>query len=311
MPAVDAQGPARTDGSKRLAEVGLALGERLLALLPGGEQVDWVRQPAARWRGGTFGGGCAPIGDLDAIALDDLLCIDEQKRRLVANTEQFVAGYPANNALLWGARGTGKSSLIHAVLNRYASAGLRLLEVDKRALGDLAAIAAALRGQPFRFLLACDDLSFEADDASYKALKSALEGSASALAENILIYATSNRRHLLPEFGADNAAASYRQGELHESEAVEEKISLSDRFGLWLSFYPFRQDDYLLAVRHWLERLAAAHDIAAPWDAEVRQAALRWALARGVRSGRTALHFAKQHIGEALLAAPGSASAAR
>ena len=304
MPAMDAQGAEASGGSKRLAEVGLALGERLLRLLPGGERVDWARQPAARWRTGAFGGGFAPLGLLAAIALDDLKCIDEQKRRLVANTEQFVAGFPANNALLWGARGTGKSSLIHAVLNRYAGAGLRLVEVDKGALGDLSAIATALRDAPYRFLVACDDLSFEADDASYKALKSALEGSAAALAENMLIYATSNRRHLLPEYGADNAAASYRQGELHESEAVEEKISLSDRFGLWLSFYPFRQDDYLCAVRHWLERLAAAHQIALPWDAELRQAALRWALGRGGRSGRTALHFAKQHVGEALLAAP-------
>lgn len=304
--AVDAKGTGAKAGGKRLAEVGLALGERLLRLLPGGEPVDWARQHAARWRSGALGGGLAPIVQLDAIRLDDLKCIDEQKRRLVANTEQFVAGFPANNALLWGARGTGKSSLIHAVLNRYASAGLRLVEVDKQALGDLAAIAAALRDAPYRFLLACDDLSFEADDASYKALKSALEGSATALAENMLIYATSNRRHLLPEYGADNAAASYRQGELHESEAVEEKISLSDRFGLWLSFYPFRQDDYLHTVRHWLERLAVVHGVPAPWDAELRQAALRWALARGVRSGRTALHFAKQHIGEALATSRGS-----
>ena len=303
--------PPDRDRWRPLAEVGLALGQRLLALLPGTEPVDWTRQLAVRWRTGAFGGAFAPLGELDAIELDDLLCIDEQKRRLVANTEQFVHGYPANNALLWGARGTGKSSLIHAVLNRYCGAGLRLVEVDKQALGDLAAIAAALRGEPYRFLLACDDLSFEADDASYKALKSALEGSVVTQAENMIIYATSNRRHLLPEYGADNAAASHRQGELHESEAVEEKISLSDRFGLWLSFHPFRQEDYLCAARHWLQRLAAAHGVAVQWDAELRQAALRWALGRGVRSGRTALHFARHHVGQALLTAPDFASERR
>ena len=297
--------PKAMASGKRLAEVGLALGQRLLALLPGTEQVDWARQLAVRWRSGSFGGAFASLAELDAITLEDLLRIDEQKRRLVANTEQFVRGFPANNALLWGARGTGKSSLIHAVLNRYGSAGLRLVEVDKRALGDLAAIGTALQGEPYRFLLVCDDLSFEADDASYKALKSALEGSVTTPAENMIIYATSNRRHLLPEYGADNAAASYQQGELHESEAVEEKISLSDRFGLWLSFHPFQQEDYLCAARHWFDRLAAAHGAAVRWDAETRQAALRWALSRGARNGRTALHFARERVGEALLSDAG------
>ena len=290
------------NSGSRLAEVALALGQRLLGLLPGGEDPDWTRLRAARWRLGPFGGEFAPLGELDAVALDDLVCIDDQKRRLRANTEQFVRGFPANNALLWGARGTGKSSLVHGLLNRYASAGLRLVEVDKRALGDIAAIAARLRSAAYRFLLVCDDLSFEADDASYKALKSALEGSAARQAGNMLIYATSNRRHLLPEHAADNAAAGYERGELRESEAVEEKISLSDRFGLALSFYPFRQEDYLCAARHWVARLAAAHDVAIEWDAELHRAALRWALARGVRSGRTALHFARQHVGERLLA---------
>lgn len=288
-----------------MAEVGLALGQRLLGLLPGSERPDWARHLAARWRMGPFGGEFTPLGELDATTLDDLVCIDDQKRRLTDNTEQFVRGFPANNALLWGARGTGKSSLVHALLNRYASVGLRLVEVDKRALGDIAAIAARLCSEPYRFLLVCDDLSFEADDASYKTLKGALEGSAVHQAGNMVIYATSNRRHLLPEYAADNAAASYQQGELRESEAVEEKISLSDRFGLALSFYPFRQEDYLCAARHWIARLAAAHDAAVEWDAELRQAALRWALARGVRSGRTALHFATQHVGKRLLAASG------
>ena len=295
------------ENGSRLADVGLALGQRLLGLLPGGERPDWVRRPAARWRLGPFGGEFEPLGELDAIVLEDLVRIDDQKRCLIANTEQFVRGFPANNALLWGARGTGKSSLVHALLNRYAGAGLRLVEVDKRGLGDISAIAARLCSAPYRFLLVCDDLSFEADDASYKALKSALEGSAVRQAGNMLIYATSNRRHLLPEYAADNAAARHEQGELRESEAVEEKISLSDRFGLALSFYPFRQEDYLCAARHWVGRLAAAHDVAIEWDADLRRAAVRWALARGVRSGRTALHFARQQVGERLLAASGQA----
>ncbi len=286
-----------------LKDLAREVARRLLAILPGDRAVDWSRHHAARWRSGPLRGELAPLDHLHAIDLTDLLQIDDQKARLVANTAQFVQGHPANNALLWGARGTGKSSLIHALLNRFAACGLRLVEVDKRSLADVAAIAAHLDGEPYRFLLVCDDLSFEADDASYKALKSALEGSVFAQSANILIYATSNRRHLLPETMADNAAARHVGGELHESEAVEEKISLSDRFGLWLSFYPFRQDDYLHVARHWLERLSAEHGLAAAWDEEVRKAALRWALGRGVRSGRTAYHFAKQAVGARLLAA--------
>ena len=280
---------------------------RVLAIVPGRDAVDWRCERAARWRTGPLGGTLSPLGHLHAIELEDLLGIDEQKRRLVDNTEQFVRGHPANNALLWGARGAGKSSLIHALLNRYATAGLRLVEVDKQALCDVAVIVARLDDQPYRFLLVCDDLSFEADDASYKALKSALEGSVFTQSANVLVYATSNRRHLLPEYMSDNLAGRHVEGELHESEAVEERISLSDRFGLWLSFYPFRQDGYLQVARHWLQRLAKAHGIDLPWDEDVRQAALRWALARGVRSGRTAYYFAKQQVGAALLAAEAAA----
>lgn len=286
---------------KDLAGVGREVGKRLLAILPGRTPLDWSKHRAARWRSGALGGELQPLGHLHAIGLDDLLGIDDQKRQLTANTEQFVRGHPANNALLWGARGTGKSSLIHALLNRYADQGLRLLEVDKHALTDIAAIVAQVGGEPYRFLLVCDDLSFEADDASYKALKSALEGSVFTQSANVLIYATSNRRHLLPEYMSENVAATHVQGELHESEAVQEKISLSDRFGLWLSFYAFRQDAYLLVAEHWLTRLADEHRADAVWDAATRQAALRWALARGVRSGRTAFHFAKQHVGGLLL----------
>ena len=294
--------------AKQLVDVGLELGRRLLGVLPGRGGVEWSRHRAARWRTGTFGGELAPLGPLDAIELADLLGIDDQKRRLDHNTAQFVHGLPANNALLWGARGTGKSSLLHALLNRYAAEGLRLVEVDKRALVDLAAIAARLEDEPYRFLLVCDDLSFEADDASYKALKSALEGSVFRQLANVLIYATSNRRHLLPEYMADNVAATHVQGELHESEATDEKVSLSDRFGLWLSFYSFRQDDYLRVAKHWLARLSAAHGAEVAWDEATRRAALQWALSRGVRSGRTAHQFAKHQVGSVLLASTSSRS---
>ena len=276
--------------------------ERVLDLLPGADGVDFSRHLAARWRRGPLGGSLIPLGHLDRIELSDLLGVDDQKAQLVANTEQFVHGFPANNALLWGARGTGKSSLVHAVLNRYARDGLRLVEVDKEALCDIATIVARLDSEPYRFVLICDDLSFEADDASYKALKSALEGSVFTQSENVVVYATSNRRHLLPEYMSDNTSARHVEGELHEAEVVEEKISLSDRFGLWLSFYPFRQDDYLRVAQHWFDRIAAAEGIDAPWDESVRQDALRWALARGVRSGRTAYHFARQRVGAASLA---------
>ena len=285
-----------------LADLAKEALHRLLGLLPGPDGIDWSRHRAARWQGGTLGGTLAPLSHLDRIELADLLGIDDQKAQLVANTEQFVHGFPANNALLWGARGTGKSSLVHALLNRYATHGLRLVEVDKEALCDIAAIVARLDDEPYRFVLICDDLSFEADDASYKALKSALEGSVFTQSENVVVYATSNRRHLLPEHMSDNTNARHVEGELHDAEAVEEKISLSDRFGLWLSFYPFRQDGYLRVARHWFERLAADQNVAAQWDESARRDALRWALARGVRSGRTAYHFARQRIGAAALA---------
>ena len=282
------------------------LAQRLLTLLPLAPTVDWTNTLAARWHTDRFSEGFASLGQLDDIGLDDLLNIDAQKQAIQRNTEQFVHGFPANNVLLWGARGTGKSSLIHALLNAYAGSNLRLVEVNKTQLADLAAIARLLADSPYRFVLFCDDLSFEADDAAYKELKSALEGSVFKASSNVLIYATSNRRHLLPEYQSDNQATSIIDGELHESDAVEEKISLSDRFGLWLSFYPFKQADYLLVVEHWLTKLAREYDLLGrgkplPMDDELRKEALRWALARGVRSGRTAQHFARQWVGERLL----------
>jgi len=285
-----------------LTQQGSELLSRLLAILPSRGTLDWREHRAARWMSCTFGGRLVPFGHLDPIGLSDLLGIDDQKARLVANTEQFLAGHPANNALLWGARGTGKSSLLHALLNRYADEGLRLIEVDKESLVDLAAILELVDEEPYRFLLVCDDLSFEPGESSYKALKSALEGSVFATAENTLIYATSNRRHLLPEYMTDNTSATHVGGELHEAEVVEEKISLSDRFGLWLSFHAFRQDEYLAVARHWLERIASERGVTLEWNEDRAKAAIRWALARGVRSGRTARHFATNEVGTALLA---------
>lgn len=279
---------------------------RLLRLVPGGSDPDWSQTPAAVWRANQVGGQLIAHPDIDRISLDDLLCVEDQKASLVQNTLQFLAGAPANNALLWGARGTGKSSLIHALLDRFYDDGLRLIEVDKTALANLPDIVLSLRDQPYRFLVFCDDLSFEADDPSYKALKSALEGSIFRSSDNLLIYATSNRRHLLPEYMTDNQQSSIREGELHHAEAVEEKISLSDRFGLWLSFYPFKQDAYLTVAEHWVASLAKDAGLSMEWDESVRAEALRWALARGVRSGRTAQHFARHWVGRALIERPKS-----
>lgn len=278
------------------------LARRLLRLIPGVAELDWAVNPAAIWQADFWGGRFVAHPDLDDIVLDDLLNIDAQKAELELNTRQFLSGAPANNVLLWGARGTGKSSLIHALVNAFRNDGLRLIEVNKTRLINLSEIVHRLRAEPFKFIIFCDDLSFEADDASFKELKSALEGSMFKSSANILIYATSNRRHLLPEYMADNERASFVEGELHQSEAVEEKISLSDRFGLWLSFYPFKQDAYIDIVKHWLKKLSRAHGVKVTWNDDVRAAALRWALARGVRSGRTAQHFARHWVGKQMLA---------
>lgn len=286
---------------KSLIEDATELVKRLLQVVPQLHPVDWRQHTAAVWRGDGFLKEFVAHDDLDDIRLDDLLQIDDQKSQIERNTQQFLRGYPANNVLLWGARGTGKSSLVHALLNKYADQGLRLLEVDKAHLAGLPDIAHRLRDQPYKYVLFCDDLSFEADDASYKVLKSALEGSIFKSSSNLLIYATSNRRHLLPEYMSDNESASFVEGELHQSEAVEEKISLSDRFGLWLSFYPFKQNQYLEVVRHWLDVLSERAGIEVDWCEELEKAALRWALARGVRSGRTAQHFARHWVGRVLL----------
>ncbi len=278
---------------------------RLLLLLPDPDTLNWSTTQAALWRRSKGHGSFVAQGQLDSISLDDLLNIDDQRARLVQNTEQFLAGLPANNALLWGARGTGKSSLVHALLNRFADTGLRLIELHKDNLGDLGQVVRNVADQPYRFLIFCDDLSFDGDDASYKSLKSALEGSVFTTTDNVLIYATSNRRHLVPEHMSDNLQTRVGDAELHESEAVEEKISLSDRFGLWLSFYPFKQDAYLQVVSLWVSRLAERHGIEIDAEAEeLRAEALRWALARGVRNGRTAQYFARHWVGQQGLMGP-------
>ena len=288
---VIAFGRKRMSASKQEQSLN-SLIDRTLLILKVYTPIDWSIATAGLWEKNCWHSGCVPHFEETNIQLDDLKSIDAQKESLLLNTEQFVSGLPANNALLWGARGTGKSSLIHALLNRFSEQGLRVLQVSKHDLLDLPKITDELSGLPFKFILLCDDLSFEVSDASYKAVKSALDGSVVKSAENILIYATSNRRHLLPEEMADNQNARIVDGQLHQGDAVEEKISLSDRFGLWLSFYPFKQDDYLEIVYYWIDKLAKLHHVNVRFDEELNKTAIRWALAQGVRSGRTAHHFA-------------------
>lgn len=260
--------------------------------------IDFEHHFAFRYRRKMGLGGNIPslqaIRNVASIRLQDLQHIEAQKSQLEQNTRQFVTGRPANNVLLTGARGTGKSSLIKACLNDFANQGLRLIEVDKADLADLSEIVDMVAGRPERFVIFCDDLSFEDGEAGYKALKVALDGSVASQSDNVLIYATSNRRHLLPEKMSDNAGyRSSDDGDLHPGETVEEKISLSERFGLWLSFYPFKQDHYLSIVKHWLE----SYDCSPQQINDARQEALQWALGRASRSGRVAFQFAKDYAG--------------
>ena len=276
-----------------------ALLQRVEAVLPPSypREPDWKRSFAFRWRKRTSGGASylQPVMHVSSISLDDLHNIANQKQQIEQNTRQFVQGRPANNVLLTGARGTGKSSLIKACLNQFAADGLRLIEVDKEDLAELADIVDLVAGRPERFVIFCDDLSFEEGESGYKALKVALDGGISAQSDNVLIYATSNRRHLMPERMSDNAGYTRASdGDLHPGETVEEKISLSERFGLWLSFYPFKQDDYLDIVAHWLGSFGCdAQQVEA-----ARTEALQWALQRGSRSGRVAWQFAKDYAGK-------------
>lgn len=278
--------------AEELIERTAALLERLeQVLVPPRPRLD-DRAEAFRWRKVAGIGRLEPIQYPQRTALDDLLCVDVQKAELLRNTRQFIAGRTANNVLLWGTRGTGKSSLVKAVFSALAAEGLRLIEVDKDDLIDLPDIIEPIRFRPERFILFCDDLSFDAGESSYKALKAALDGSIASTPENLLIYATSNRRHLMPEQMSENREARVIDGEIHQGESVEEKISLSDRFGLWISFYPFTQAEYLSIVRHWLIRLGVVTD-----QTDVEQAALQWALRRGSRNGRTAFQFARDWAG--------------
>jgi predicted AAA+ superfamily ATPase len=258
-------------------------------LPPAPPPIDWTAQ-AFRWQRRGARGWLDAVRAVAPIHLQDLQHIDRQKAIIERNTLAFLLGKPANNVLMTGARGTGKSSLVRAMLDAHADRGLRLIEIDKSDLGDLGQIAELIRGRPERFIVFCDDLSFEEGEASYKALKSALDGSVSSPGDNLLIYATSNRRHLMPEYMHENLQAEHQSdGEIHPGETVEEKISLSERFGLWLSFYPFAQDDYLDIVNHWLR----IQGCPAPQIEAARTEALQWALERGSRSGRVARQFAR------------------
>jgi len=255
---------------------------------------DWNASIAFRYRKRGGSGLIEPVRHVASIRLGSLVEVGPQKERLLRNTEQFVAGHGANNVLLTGARGTGKSSLIKACLNEFAGQGLRLIEVDKTDLVDLPDIVDLVAERPERFIVFCDDLSFDEGEPGYKALKSILDGSISESSDNVLIYATSNRRHLLPEYMKENLTYRHTEdGEVHPGEVIEEKISLSERFGLWVSFYPFTQDEYLAIVAEWLR----SFKVDAEAIAAARQEALVWALERGSRSGRVAFQFAKDYAG--------------
>ncbi len=265
---------------------------------------DWSASVAYRYRKRSSGhGALEPVRHVASMRLTDLKEIDIQKEKIQRNTLQFVDGIPANNVLLTGARGTGKSSLIKACLNEYAARGLRLIEVDKADLTDLPDIVDVVCERPEKFIVFCDDLSFEDGEPGYKALKSILDGSVAATTPNVLIYATSNRRHLLPEYMRDNLSYAHQEdGEVHPGEVVEEKISLSDRFGLWVSFYPFSQDEYLSIVAQWLSVFGVGpHAIQT-----ARTQALVWALERASRSGRVAYQFARAYAGQHAAAAGGA-----
>jgi uncharacterized protein len=280
---------------ERLIKRGEALLERVETLFPPASQaVDWKGSIAFRWRKTSRRGFIQPVAQLHRIRLSDLFGVDRQKSLIEQNTRQFVEGRTANNALLTGARGTGKSSLVKAVLDKFHDQGLRLIEVEKHDLIDLPDIVDQVSGRPERFILFCDDLSFEPSEAAgYKALKVVIDGSIAATSDNLLIYATSNRRHLMPEYMQENLETKHLGEEIHPSETVEEKISLSERFGLWISFYPFDQDEYLEIVSHWLRELGCSEG----GKPEARQEALQWALLRGSRSGRVAWQFARDYAG--------------
>ncbi|MCK4622151.1 MAG: ATP-binding protein [Desulfuromonadales bacterium] len=263
--------------------------------------IDWSRSWATNWRRHSFAGYLEPVDDLDPVQLEDLLGIDKQKQILEENTRQFIAGYPSNNVLLWGTRGTGKSTLVRALLNRYAENGLRMIQVDKDDLVYLSDIFSAIKGQDYRFILLCDDLSFEAGESSYKMLKSALDGSVYAAPEHVRFYVTSNRRYLLPEYETDNLGFKMVNNELHAGEGMEEKSSLADRFGLWVPFHLFTQDQYLELVQQIVARLSAENQLPPEWSEDLHAAAIKWSHDKSKRCGRTALQFSRYWVGQQLL----------
>jgi len=263
--------------------------------------VDWSTCHAVNWRRHSFSGYLEPVKVTDTTTLDELLGVDEQKEVMVNNTRQFVSGLPANNALLWGSRGTGKSSLVKALLNKFASEGLRVIQVEKEDLIYISEIFSAVEDEPYKFILLCDDLSFEVGELSYKMLKSALDGSVYSAPENVLIYVTSNRRYLLPEYEGDHLGGKYVKGELQQSEIIEEKSSVSDRFGLWIPFHVFSQDRYVDAVRLCIERWSRQLKREIPFTKEVEQAAIQWSHDKSKRCGRTAFQFSKNWVGRYLL----------
>ncbi len=267
--------------------------------------IDWSTCHAANWRRHSFSGYLEPVRVTDTTSLSELLGIDEQKEIMIHNTRQFLSGLPANNALLWGSRGSGKSSLVKALLNEFASKGLRFIQVEKEDLIYLSEIFTAVENQPYRFILLCDDLTFEVGELSYKMLKSALDGSVYSAPENVLIYVTSNRRHLLPEYESDHLGGKYVRGELQQSEAMEEKVSLSDRFGIWVAFYAFSQDRYIDAVRLCISREARQRKLEIPWSQELEREAIKWSHDKSKRCGRTAFQFSKHWVGRYLLATHG------
>ena len=276
--------------------------ERLEAFIPSASsEPDWSAI-AWRWQHNKGHGYLEVIPHPHLIQLDDLHNIDQQKSEIVRNTAQFVKGYTANNVLLTGARGTGKSSIVKALLSQFSQDGLRIIEIDKQDLTDLPQITALLCNRSERFIVFCDDLSFEVGDAGYKALKVVLDGSMAATSDNILVYATSNRRHLLPEFMAESLETQHLGGEIRPGDTIEEKTSLSDRFGMWLAFYSFDQDEYLAVAAQWLRHYGIS-----TFDDSTRAAALQWSHTRGSRSGRIAYQFARDYAGRKQLAATYSA----
>ena len=277
--------------------------EQLEPLLPRpAAKIDWASCHAANWHRSAFAGTMEPVPSVEAMHLDDLLGIEPQKRAVEENTRQFLAGLPANTALLWGTRGTGKSSLVRALLHSYAGQGLRIVQVDKDDLVSLPAIGDELKDRPYRFIVFSDDLSFESGDPGYKVLKSALDGAVYALPDNVLIYVTSNRRHLVPEYESDNRGAMMVEGEIHHGEAVEEKMSLSGRFGLWVAFHPFSQALYVDVVRRWVEKLAGKIGASLDFTKEAEAEAILWSQKKGDRSGRIAYQFACDWVGRTAMA---------